>query len=177
MDPRLQEMLDHHEIRKLLAQYAHGCDRADAQRMGSVYCADSWDDHGPNKCDGHDFAELITRDLWDTASMCSHLLGQSLITIDGDKAGAETYFVATVKGRPDDKEPCTHQLGGRYIDTLEREDGAWKIKRRICVRDWSASQPLVADWLAGAGFAEGRLGAGDPAYAALSLAHSGEPRG
>jgi len=60
MDARIQEMLDHHEIRKTLAEYCHGCDRADEPHMGSVYASDSWDDHGDVKASGDDFARIMT---------------------------------------------------------------------------------------------------------------------
>src|SRR3546814_8623504 len=41
-----------------------------------------------------------------------------------------------------------NQLGGRFVDYLERVDGGWKIKKRIVVRDWSISMPVTADWTA-----------------------------
>ncbi|MBU6267370.1 MAG: nuclear transport factor 2 family protein [Sphingomonadales bacterium] len=175
MDPRLQEVIDHHAIRKLMAEYAHGCDRADAERMASVYAEQSWDDHGPNKCDGREFARLMTGDIARNRTVCSHMLGQSLITIAGDTAGVETYFIATVRGRPGDVGDVVHQLGGRYVDTLERSGDGWLVKSRVCVREWSISQPVMADWLAGAGFVESRLGPDDPAYAALGIRHNGLP--
>ena len=169
MDPRLQELLDHHEIRQLLARYAHGCDRGDATVMGGVYAEESWDDHGPNKCDGRSFAAIITDDLVAHGTMCSHLMGQSLIIVDGDAARAETYFLASISNRPGDPDATMHQLGGRYIDTLTRAAGTWKIARRICVRDWSASQPVRADWLQGAGFVGGCLGTDDPGAALMRI--------
>ena len=177
MDPRLQEVIDHHEIRKLLAEYCHGCDRVDTARMAGVYAEDSWDDHGPNKCDGGEFARLMTSDLAANRTLCSHQLGQSLITVDGDRAGVETYFIATVRNRPGDDGDVLHQLGGRYVDKLVRIDGAWRIRERICVREWSISQPIAADWLAGAGFVASAHGPTDPAYAALSIHHNGLPSG
>jgi hypothetical protein len=117
----------------------------------------------------------MTADIARNATMCSHQLGQSLITVTGDEAGAETYFLATVKGRPSDAGNLLHQLGGRYVDRLVREDGAWRIKTRICVREWSISHPIAADWLAGAGFVTSALGPMDPAYAALGIVHNGLP--
>lgn len=173
-EARLQEMWDHHEIRQLLAIYCHGCDRADEAEMASVYCEDSWDDHGPVKCDGKEYARLTVKESLETTKLVSHCLGQSLITVDGDKAGAETYFIATViyPGEPDD---TLNQLGGRYVDTLERENAAWRIKRRLCVREWSYTQPIGNDWLAGAGFIETQRGAADVSWQALGYAHSGQP--
>ena len=53
MDSRLQEMLDHYEIRKTLALYCHACDRADEAMMAGVYTGeDSFDDHGHVKAPG-----------------------------------------------------------------------------------------------------------------------------
>ena len=173
MDARLQELWDHHEIRQLLAEYCHGCDRVDEIHMASVYCAESWDDHGQaNRCDGREFARRMTADMAASGALCSHQLGQSLIRLHGDKAGAETYFVATVKYPGKDS---LHQLGGRYIDTLERANGAWRIKKRTCVRDWSISHPIAADWLAEAGFVGPSPSQADPSYEALAMEHSGVP--
>ena len=175
MDPRLQEVIDHHEIRKLLAEYCHGCDRADSERMASVYAEQSWDDHGPHKCDGKQFARLMTHDIASNRTMCSHQLGQSLITVEGDHAGVETYFIATVSNRPGESAPVLHQLGGRYVDKLVRTEAGWRVLERICVREWSISQPIAAEWLANAGFVGSALGPSDPAYAALSIRHNGVP--
>ncbi len=46
MEDELQEMLEHFRIRKVLAEYCRGSDRADEPLMASNYAADSWDDHG-----------------------------------------------------------------------------------------------------------------------------------
>ena len=169
---RLQEMWDHHEIRQLLATYCHGCDRSDETEMASVYCGESWDDHGENKCDGKEFARRTISGSDGIYDLVSHVLGQSLIKVDGDKAGTETYFIATVRFT-DDGGKVIHHMGGRYVDTLEREDGAWRIKKRLCVREWSYSQSVDADWLADSGFIETRRGPSDVSWEALGLKFSG----
>jgi hypothetical protein len=175
MDKRLQEMLDHYEITKLLNEYCHGCDRMDQVYMASVYSQNSWDDHGRNKCPGPEFASRTMNDMQAMCNMCSHLMGQTLIRISGDEAGAESYFIATVRSSTDEGGELLKQLGGRYIDTFVREAGQWRIKRRICVRDWSISQPISNDWLAGAGFVEGQRSNDDASASALGIRHSGMP--
>ncbi|MEZ5744284.1 MAG: nuclear transport factor 2 family protein [Sphingomonadaceae bacterium] len=172
-DKRLQTLWDHHEIRELLATYCHGCDRDDPVEMASTYCLESWDDHGPNKCDGREFVDLILAQSRKSSRVVSHQLGQSQITVDGDRAGAETYFIATCVFPREDGPDILNQLGGRYVDTLEREDGAWKIKERLCVREWSCSNPIESDWLAGAGFIESRRDAKDVSWDVLGKEHSG----
>lgn len=173
MDPRLQELLDHHEIRQLLATYCHGCDRADEVEMAGTYCEDSWDDHGRRKMPGRQFSMETVAESMETTKVVSHMLGQSLIRVSGDEAGAETYFIATVVYPDRGEGDILNQLGGRYVDTLHREDGSWKIKQRLTVRDWSASRPITSDWLAGSGFIETRRGPSDKSYEVLGLCHSG----
>ena len=95
MDPRLQEMLDDYEIRKVLALYCHGCDRADAELLASIYAAEgSFDDHGLVRAPGPQYAREMTAMVEATTKVMSHTLGQSIIQIDGDKAKAETFFIA-----------------------------------------------------------------------------------
>jgi hypothetical protein len=176
LDPRLQDVLDHHEIRQLLAAYCHGCDRGDEVEMAGTYAAESWDDHGPRKMEGRRFSIETVEESRRTTKVVSHMLGQSLIKVTGDGAGAETYFIATViyparEGRVE----TLNQLGGRYVDTLVREGGAWRIASRVCVREWSISHPLENDWLAGKGFEETRRDGDDHSYRALGTAHSGNP--
>jgi len=159
-EARLQEMWDHHEIRQLLATYCHGCDRGDEVEMASVYAADSWDDHGPRKMEGRRFSVETVEECLRTTKVVHHTLGQSLIKVKGDEAGG----------------PDSHNLlGGRYVDTLVRENGAWKIAKRLCVREWSTSQPIANDWLAGAGFIDARRGPADVSWDVLGLTHSGNP--
>lgn len=171
-EARLQEMWDHHEIRQMLATYCHGCDRADAAEMESVYCEESWDDHGPNKCDGKQFAKAILEEARRTTRVVSHQLGQSLIRVNGQAAAAETYFVATLIVDAAEGERMT-QLGGRYIDTLAREGDAWKIKERLCLRDWSSTGPIDPGYLKTAGFIEGRRGPADVSWGRLGLVPEG----
>lgn len=168
MESRLQELWDHHEIRQLLATYCHGCDRADEAEMASVYARESWDDHGANKTDGKQFAHLILEQARQTTKVVSHQLGQSLIRVQSGKAAAETYFVATLITDRDGAEAMT-QLGGRYVDTLIREDGEWRIKERLCVRDWSSTGMIDPGYLARSGFIEGQRGSADVSWNRLGL--------
>lgn len=175
MDARLQTLWDHHEIRELLATYCHGCDRGDEVEMASTYATDSWDDHGPRKMEGRRFSIETVEEALRTTQLVSHQLGQSLIRVDGDSAGAETYFIATLLYAGENGGETIGQLGGRYVDTLVREDGQWKIANRVCVREWSHSHPVAGDWLAEAGFAGMHRSQEDSSYAALGLSHSGNP--
>jgi hypothetical protein len=173
LDSRLQEMLDHHDIRKLLNIYCHGCDRGDGAMMHSVYAEDSWDDHGLYKGKGRDFTETVMRSFADGDTRCIHLLGQSLISVTGDQAGAETYFLASILNKDPEGRELITLLAGRYVDTLERCADGWKIKDRLVVRDWSRALEAEADPLAHHNFAEAKLSGEDPSYKTLGIEHSG----
>jgi SnoaL-like domain len=60
LDPLLQELIDHHQIRKTLAEYCHACDRGDEAMMAECYTGeDSWDDHGLVKASGPEYVKIM----------------------------------------------------------------------------------------------------------------------
>jgi ketosteroid isomerase-like protein len=173
MDARLQEMLDNFEIRKTLAEYCHACDRGDAELMASLYTGDdSFDDHGHVKASGPEYAKVMTGLVLERTTAASHILGQSIINIDGDHAASETTFVAFFRIAGVDREPDRlNQLMGRFVDQFRRIDGKWKIHKRVCVRDTSVTLDVNRDDYAGYAFVEGGRDAGDVGAALLHLAH------
>jgi hypothetical protein len=173
MDERLQAVVDHYEITQTLKEYCLGCDRCDEERMASVYLADSWDDHGLFKASGPEFAKLMTARIMSTTHSLFHMLGQTLINVTGNEAGAETYFFAVSRDTREDGAQMCNQLGGRFVDKLSRQDGRWRIKHRVVVRDWGISMPIEADWTVKAALRDGQRSNADPAFAALGLVHGG----
>jgi hypothetical protein len=175
MDARLQEMLDHYEIRRTLAEYCHACDRADEAMMANVYTgADSFDDHGHVKAPGPEYARVMTGLILERTEAISHILGQSLIKVDGDNASTETFFIAFMRlPASGSGPPRMNQLIGRFVDRLEKVDGTWKIQHRVCVRDTSMTSPIERDDYAAYGFVEGARDATDAGGALLGLAHRG----
>ncbi|HEX7856360.1 MAG TPA: nuclear transport factor 2 family protein [Sphingobium sp.] len=172
MDPRIQEMLDHHEIRRTLAIYCHACDRGDADLMANVYTgAESFDDHGRVKASGPEYARAMTQIIRERTDAIWHSLGQSLIQVDGDEASAETFFLAWMRLPGTGNAPRLNQLAGRFLDRLHRIDGSWKIHHRTCVRDTSISLPVFEDDYADFNFVQGTRDTQDLGVAMLGLAH------
>lgn len=175
MRAKLREIIDHYEITNLIGQYCRGIDRMDAELMASVYAQHSWDDHGSVKASGPEFVSHVIGLMKAGASVLgTHMLGQTLVKITGDEAGAETYFLASSRKRLENGKEVLNQLAGRYIDTLVREDGCWKIKHRVCTRDWSISLPIDMDWMAGEDFEPGRRSGEDASFKVLGTTHSGD---
>jgi hypothetical protein len=167
-------MLDHHEIRKLLAIYCHACDRADEALMASTYTGgDSFDNHGLVRAAGPEYARQMTALVLGRTEAVSHILGQSLIKVDGDSAVAETFFLGLMRLLPgDDGVSRLNQLAGRFVDQLERVDSTWKIRHRTCVRDTSVTLRVEEDMQATYGMAAGTRDASDPGASLLGLAHN-----
>jgi hypothetical protein len=68
-----------------------------------------------------------------------HLIGNHLVTINGDRAVAETYGMGVhYGGAADDERNFTS--GIRFIDRMERRDGRWAIAERWVLRDWVRSE-------------------------------------
>jgi hypothetical protein len=167
----LNEMLEHHRIRKVLVEYCRGSDRADEPLMASIYAEDSWDDHGVVRAPGPEYSKLMCERVRETTDSLSHLLGQSAISLNGEEAGAETYFVAVALDTAEDGTTMCNQLGGRFVDQLVRENGKWKVKHRRAVRDWSVAIPLHHDWALSHTLAAGQRSNEDPSYAVLGTTH------
>jgi hypothetical protein len=69
-----------------------------------------------------------------------HLLTNFVIDVHGDTAAAWSRWTFVVPGS--DKKPVMAQ-GGRYDDTLVREGGHWKFKRRLASNDLPAAPPAA----------------------------------
>lgn len=95
-----------------------------------------------------------------------HVLGQSLIDVDGDAATAETYALSfhrrhCAEGAAGDEDTVT---GIRYLDRLVRSEGGWLITTRVTVHEWNTT--IVArEWLDSAQWVNGMADHSDPSYA------------
>ena len=168
MNDRIQMMLDHFEIREVLEAYVHACDRSDLDAVKDVYWEDSFDHHGPIAGPGFQFATDCLNSLNQYWTSCTHMLGQSRIRVEGDLAGAETYYFASLTRDQDGTAMLDLQVG-RYIDVLERRGGVWRIKDRRCTQEWTTSMPAGQGYMLDSSFLKGSRRTDDLSYRALSL--------
>lgn len=180
---RLQSLLDKQDIVELVYRMARAVDRCDAALMESLFHPDATDDHGMFQGTAKAFVPWVMEVL---ASMkaTQHLIGNVLIELDGDRASAETYFVAhhviaadqggiflaAKAGEPDQFMVA----GGRYLDRFEKRDGAWKFSHRHAIYDWNAEGPSTDKWDRDAlqGWIFGQRGRDDASYACLETARN-----
>ncbi len=170
MHDALNEMIDHHRIRQMLERYCRGIDRLDAALIDSVYWEDSTDNHGIYVGPGPGFSAFIVPMLREAFDRTMHLIGQSNISVHGDKAAADTYFVA-YHTRREGGDSVIDVAAGRYADMLERRGGDWKIKDRTVVMDWVETRHgLENSALALDTFTNGTRDRSDTSYAAYAWA-------
>jgi hypothetical protein len=164
----LAELSDRQEIGDVLARYCRAVDRGDLALLLSVYHPDATDDHGMYSGNGHEFARWLIAQPGRADLVTQHHLTSSTVEVDGDAARAETYFVA-VHRRPG-PPVAVGQFGGRYLDRLERRDGAWRISSRVVVHDWSLRETVGPEWAGLDTFARGGQAPSDPSYDLLGPA-------
>jgi ketosteroid isomerase-like protein len=143
---------DRAAIRRLVEVYAHGCDRRLPALVAALFA-----DHGVLEIyeDAPDFrvparvrngpAEIEAA-LAGLAryAVTSHVLGQSLIDVDGDVATSETYCMAHHMTHHPDRSRRDRVLAIRYLDRFCRDGGRWLIEERRLLLDWSDDRPVSA---------------------------------
>ena len=191
-DSRLHLAADRIEIQNVLGRYSRAIDRHDLDLLKSVYHPDAIDNHGGFNGNAHEFADMIIPYLQNNTVYTAHMMFQSQIEVEGDRATAETYFLAYHRmcgGRKAIMEffgptytlraqaagtidqDHEHMAGGRYIDQFLRRDGIWRIIERTLLNEWSQWNPLTsidAEGGVAAWTVSGTRGNKDPIYRALA---------
>ena len=76
------------------------------------------------------------------ADNCQHLNGSHWAQVDGDKAIAGCYFIAT-KYIADTPGGDTFTVGGKYIDQMVRTPDGWRIAHRLLEPSFVDGNPQV----------------------------------
>jgi ketosteroid isomerase-like protein len=131
---RVQALEDEKEIRRVLVHYGEYLDARDFAGYAGLFARDGvWTGGfgtftGPAAIEamlvenmGAPEPGFVNRDNF-------HLMTTMVVDVDGDTAKARSRYLFMTR-TPEDRPSIA--LAGRYEDTLVREDGAWKIQRRI----------------------------------------------
>jgi SnoaL-like domain len=150
MDARTTDLtilVDREAIRDVITRVARGEDRRHEGLLRSAYWPEATIDFG-----------VMSGALDDYIGWCvpgspaipvtQHMLGQTLISLRGDTAKAETYVQSYHRVAAEGGERDT-AMGGRYLDVLEKRDGEWRIASRVMLYDWDRDLGVAADWSKG----------------------------
>lgn len=141
----LETLLAKDAIRDLSTNYMRGLDRMDGALQLSTFWPDAMTDYGFYKGGATEFVTFC-QDLLQTHLANQHLIGQSLIEIEGDIAFGEIYYSAFHRIMVDDVE---HDMiiAGRYVDRYEKRGSDWKIAFRSEIIDWARQEPAADSFL------------------------------
>jgi ketosteroid isomerase-like protein len=137
---RLQRLEDKDEIRTVLLNYGRFLDARDFASYSRLFAKDGeWVGgfgtvKGPVEIQAFMEKQIPGANKGNTY----HILSNFEIEVHGDTATAWSRWAYITPGA--DGKPAINQ-GGRYDDTLVRENGAWKFKRRVASNDIPAAPP------------------------------------
>jgi SnoaL-like domain len=141
---QLKALLEREQIRECISRLARGEDRRNAQMISASYWPDSATDYGVFKGTFSDYLAWVVPGS-DVIKNTQHVLGQSVIEIEGKDARAETHVISYHRLSMDDAERDTC-IGGRYLDRLERRGDEWRIVARTMLYDWYQDWGRSIDW-------------------------------
>jgi hypothetical protein len=140
-------LLQRERIRDCLARLARGEDRRDAALIKGAYWPDARTDYGVFQGDFDAYFAWVHPGS-DAITNTQHVLGQSVIDLEGDTARVETQVISyhRVEMGAGEHDTC---IGGRYLDRLARRGGEWRIVERTMLYDWYQDWGAAIDWSAG----------------------------
>jgi uncharacterized protein (TIGR02246 family) len=141
-DARLQDLLDKEEIRNLLLDYGRHLDSRDFKAYASLFATDGEWVGGFGSVQGPaNIQAFMEKNMGTGPNRANnyHLLSNFVITVQGDTATAWSRWAFVVPG----PSGATIAQAGRYDDTLVRENGRWKFKRRVASNDTAAPAPAA----------------------------------
>lgn len=156
---------DRAEIEDLMARYLFAMDHNDFDTYADTFIEDGVLDYARGAVQGREtiraeakgFKEAVGKiytDVEGNPAVLRHVLCQSVIRVEGDKAWHTGFWFECANDGP--RTPCGKRLTptmgsfGTYQDELVRVDGEWKFARRnirnefLEGRETSAENPVLA---------------------------------
>lgn len=153
MTPDITQLADREAIRDCIARLARGEDRRSADLIRSCWWPEARFDYGVYSGDFEAYLAWVVPGA-DAIKDTQHLIGQSYIELEGDRASVESHVISY--HRVDMGSPSTAQggerdtcIGGRYLDRFEKRGDAWRIAGRTMLYDWEQDWGAAADWSKG----------------------------
>jgi uncharacterized protein (TIGR02246 family) len=132
---RLQRFEDKEEIQNLLLDYGRHLDSRDFAAYSALFAKDGeWVGGFGTAPGGPAGIKAFMEKAMGTqpnAAKNYHLLSNFVISVNGDNATAWSRWAFVVPG----ERGAAIAQAGRYDDTLVRENGKWRFKRRVASND------------------------------------------
>ena len=134
LEQRLQRVEDELAIQRVLVEYAATQDARDYAGYAALFAKNGEWVNGKSVHKGREAIQKMLTDLYGPPppgfvnNESYHITSNPQIEVNGDRATARSRHLLILRGPKGEPTPA---LGGRYEDELIREDGKWKILRRV----------------------------------------------
>lgn len=146
LEQRLQRVEDELAIRRILVEYSATQDARDFAGYAALFAREGEWVNGQTRHQGREAIHQMLIDLYGPPppdyvnNESYHITSNDRIDIQGDRATARSRHLLVMRGVNGEPMPA---LAGRYEDELIREDGEWKILRRV---DYPV-MPTAEEWM------------------------------
>jgi hypothetical protein len=98
--------------------------------------------YGGDPLRGYDAIEQLCRTTLEPLSVSQHLIGNVMVSVDGDQASSTCYLHAqhVLPGTTGGEQFI---FAGRYLDKLVRTEDGWRIAERTLDAMWTAGNAAV----------------------------------
>jgi hypothetical protein len=139
----IEEVVAEAAIKDVQVRYCRANDRMDFDLLRSCFHPDATIEFGIFR-GGVDDMIASAKQMLPNFVCTTHNTGNQIVDVEGDRARAEHYAVATHRiAASGDVPEHDFVTAVRYIDTMECRDGDWRILKRGLILDWMRSDPVV----------------------------------
>jgi uncharacterized protein (TIGR02246 family) len=133
-EQRLQRVEDQLAIQRILVDYSATQDARDYAGYAALFASNGEWVNGRNVYKGREAIHKMLVDLYGAPppgfvnSESYHITSNAQVDVNGDRATARSRHLLVMRGPNGEPVPM---LAGRYEDEFIRENGQWKILRRV----------------------------------------------
>ena len=146
LEQRVQRIEDQLAIQRILVDYAATQDAHDYDGYAALFAKDGEWVNGKNVYKGREAIHRMLVNLYGTPppgyvnNESFHISYDAQIDVHGDRATAHSRHLLIMRGPNGEPVPM---LAGRYEDEFIREDGQWKILKRVD----TPVMPTAEEWM------------------------------
>ena len=175
-----ERITDYNALRNLQQQWGYYVDKALWNEVTDLFADEGTLELGYNGV--YDGKDAIRKYLYSLSGgkpglmkgqLNNHFQFSPVITLSADGLTAQARWRAMIQDGIFGAGSGGNWGAVTYENQYVKQNGVWKIKKRIVLRDWTIALPLDKDWEQATSLQDGERAQSDASYAALGQAHLG----
>jgi hypothetical protein len=135
-------LADKQAITEVLFRYGYALDGRDWAQLRSCFQPDVVGYYGGDPLRGYEAIEQLCRVTLEPLSVSQHLIGNAMVSVEGDEATSSCYLHAQ-HVLPGTEGGEQFVFAGRYLDRLVRTPDGWRIAERTLQAMWTSGNAAV----------------------------------